>query len=69
MACLEYYNDYVIAMTILGFNMTRSCDYDLVVMNIVIASIIMLILTWLGYSLDYYLDYAIAMIMPWIILQ
>ena len=48
--------------------MTRSCDYDLAMMNIVIARIIMTILTWLSYSSDYSLDYDIAMIMSWIIL-
>ena len=48
MACSEYYNDFVIAMNMLGFNMTPSCDYDLAMMDIRIASIIMIILTWLS---------------------
>ena len=52
----------------LGFYMTHSSDCDIALMDIVIASIIMIILTWLSYSSDYALDYDIAMIMSWIIL-
>ena len=46
--------------------MTPSYDYDLAMINIVIASTILIILTWPSCSSDHALDYDIAMIVPWI---
>ena len=62
-------NDCVIAVNMLGCNMTFSCDYDVAMLHVVIVRIILIILTWLSSSLDYALDYDISMIMPWIILS
>ena len=61
-------HDFAIAMNMLGFNMIASGDYYLDMMNIMIASTTLIILTWLSYSSDYASDCDITVIVPWIIL-